>query len=133
VCGSAGECGPLMAYVPASCNDNNNCTVDGCDVCANDAHGACVHPPDLTAPGCNLAPGDACTGGFQCTSTFCADGVCCNRACDAPSETCNLPGSEGQCVVPAPVVSRRGVIVVGFLLAVIGLGGIQQAVRRPRG
>lgn len=135
VCG-AGACGDTDTFIPPSCNDNNTCTIDTCDPCANDCSGACVHQPDLTAIGCNLAPGDVCSAGFQCQSTFCADGVCCNRACTDSSERCNLAGSVGQCIAPAalaPVVSGRGTLTVGCLLAAIGLVGIRRAVRRPRG
>ena len=136
VCGSAGECGNAMPFVPPSCNDNNNCTIDSCDMCANNRSGACVHQPDLNATGCNLAPGEPCSAIFQCASTFCVDGVCCNSACDGPSEACNLPGSVGQCVTaaaPAPVVSGRGVLIIGCLLTAIGLLSLRRAVRRPRG
>jgi hypothetical protein len=131
VCGSAGECGLPRPYVPPSCDDNNNCTIDTCDACANNCTGMCAHQP-LNAPGCNLGPGVPCTTGFQCASTFCAKGACCNRACNGPTETCTLPGSVGQCVglAPAPMISERGVLIVGGLLTAIGLWGLQRLTRR---
>jgi hypothetical protein len=132
VCGSAGECGNAKAYVPSSCDDGNNCTIDTCDVCAGNRAGACAHQQDLTAAGCNLAPGTSCSDPSQCASTFCADGVCCNRVCDAAFETCNRPGTAGLCVGPAPVpvVSARGVLVIGCLLTGIGLWSLRRVVGR---
>jgi len=134
VCGAAGECGSPRRYVPPSCNDHNDCTIDSCDACTDSCGGACVHQPDLNASGCNLAPGAMCTAGSQCALTFCVDGVCCNRACTAPNETCNLPGSVGECVAlaPAPVVSGRGILIVGLLLTAMGFWGMRRAMRRPR-
>jgi hypothetical protein len=43
-----------------------------------------------------------CAGDGECESGSCADAVCCDRACDAACEACDLPGSEGTCAgVPA--------------------------------
>ena len=44
------------------------------------------------------ALGDACTGGDECDSTFCVDGVCCNRACDGQCEACDSSATPGTCV-----------------------------------
>ncbi len=41
--------------------------------------------------------GDACQGTQQCHSGFCADGVCCNSACDGECSGCNEPGFAGAC------------------------------------
>src|SRR5262249_20961914 len=32
--------------------------------------------------------GEPCTDGAQCGSGFCADGVCCDRACGGPCDVC---------------------------------------------
>ncbi|MEP6653413.1 MAG: hypothetical protein ABJA82_08650 [Myxococcales bacterium] len=40
-----------------------------------------------------------CTTDAECASGHCADGVCCNTACDAPA-TCNVSGSAGKCTCP---------------------------------
>jgi hypothetical protein len=47
----------------------------------------------------DLAPGGtACTGGDQCGSGFCTEGVCCEAAdCGGPCRSCHLPGSGGLC------------------------------------
>ncbi len=41
--------------------------------------------------------GDACGAGSDCKSGFCADGVCCDTACDNDCESCAVPGAEGTC------------------------------------
>lgn len=76
---------------------------------------ACVgSDPDLAGPadgdGGPLGPdgvdgvaptpgsGGRCERDDQCESAFCADGFCCDKACDGQCEACNEPGKEGQCV-----------------------------------
>jgi hypothetical protein len=47
------------------------------------------------------ANGAACTAGMNCTSTFCADGVCCDTACNGAWQACaaakKYAGAEGTC------------------------------------
>jgi len=43
------------------------------------------------------ANGQACSGGSECASGHCVDGVCCNTACTGTCKACNLAGSEGTC------------------------------------
>jgi hypothetical protein len=43
------------------------------------------------------AQGAACADGRQCTTGHCADGVCCDTACDGVCLTCNPPSSPGTC------------------------------------
>lgn len=45
--------------------------------------------------------GAACQSSVECSSTFCADGVCCNSACTGSCDRCNLPNLSGTCS-PAP-------------------------------
>ncbi len=46
--------------------------------------------------------GSGCFSGSECPSGFCADGVCCDRACDGACESCNLPTISGTCApIPA--------------------------------
>jgi hypothetical protein len=62
--------------------------------------GAGDHP---TADGGQIGSiGSACSAGNQCASGFCADGVCCNEACDGTCRTCASPESLGRCI-PADV------------------------------
>lgn len=46
-----------------------------------------------------VAVGLTCKNDSDCASNFCADGVCCNRACTASCEACNESGTVGTCVV----------------------------------
>ena len=45
--------------------------------------------------------GETCIGAGQCESGFCADGVCCDVACDGQCEACAEPGREGGCTLIA--------------------------------
>lgn len=47
------------------------------------------------------ANGAGCLVASECVSGFCADSVCCDRACDAVNEFCTLPGLVGTCVAVA--------------------------------
>lgn len=129
-----GNCSVLEDFVPPSCMDDNPCTNNSCDVCANGCTGACVITPVNNSSICDLPIAARCEANGQCTSGFCADGVCCNTACDGALNSCNTPGLVGQCIAPAPApaISWRGLLVVGFLLIAIGTLGIRALQRLPR-
>lgn len=84
-------------------DDMNECTIDDCTdmgmptfmnatagtACMNgmgkcDGMGKCVTPT-------------TCMNNADCPSGFCADGYCCDTACDTACKSCNLPGSQGTC------------------------------------
>jgi len=50
---------------------------------------------------CGKCNGETCANAGECKLNFCADGVCCNVACDATAlcRSCNLPGKAGTCSV----------------------------------
>src|SRR6185369_8415806 len=60
-------------------------------------------------------PGGACAAGRECKSGFCADKVCCDRACTEPCEACTkaLRGSgvDGTCGVVAADTNPRSTCV----------------------
>lgn len=123
----------LLCANSTDCDDNNPCTNDTCetcDLCVVNCTVGCMHMP-LNATGCNLDNGESCSVGGQCTSTFCADGVCCNTACDLDVQVCDVPGSVGTCtdIAPAPAVTYRGMLIVGILLIGIGIFGIKRTLR----
>ena len=54
--------------------------------------------PDGGGSGEGGPPARTCTTNADCTGGgVCADGVCCDRACDGVCESCSAPGSEGKC------------------------------------
>ena len=80
--GGVGSCLP----VAAGKTDTNAATA-----CAGDS--ACDGKG-----GCKLLSGEACKLAADCLSGFCADGVCCEAACDGTCKTCQLSGGVGKCV-----------------------------------
>lgn len=106
IAGKVGRCSPIeetsevaAACAPYVCDGINGTCPTTCTTqrqCAAgrfcDGAGACVVLKSL---------GDACTSSSQCTSTFCADGTCCDKPCSGSCDRCNLPGSLGACS-PAP-------------------------------
>lgn len=75
--------------------------------------------------------GQVCADPGECASGFCEQGVCCNEACNGTTETCNQPGSLGECsqVLPAPSLSWAGQFLSATLLTLLGWFGL----RRMRG
>jgi hypothetical protein len=69
-----------------------------------------------------LDDGAACMSNMECTSTFCADGVCCNTACDGANQSCNQPGSVGVCLAQiAPATSAPAMSIPGLAVATLTL------------
>lgn len=71
-----------------------------------------------TATGTPQPDGAACTTPAQCVSTFCEDGVCCDRSCDGLGESCSVPGHIGECTAVAPVPAASSTGLVAMLLVV---------------
>jgi len=66
--------------------------------------------------------GVTCAQGSDCESGFCVDGVCCDRACNASGEACNLPPTAGICATmptAVPTTSSRGLLLGGLVLLAI--------------
>jgi MYXO-CTERM domain-containing protein len=93
-CSTAGECeAETTSCDPYTCN----ATAVACRTkCAGDSEcaegalckdGVCERKPD----------GEACDAANECTSGFCADGVCCNEACEGRCEACDGTNSGGTC------------------------------------
>ncbi len=94
-CTGAGKCvgGTGALCAPYSCGAvgcKTTCLVDGdCAATHYCGAGACV---------LKKAKGATCATTSECTSpNQCADGVCCDSACDKACEACNLSGSAGVC------------------------------------
>ena len=70
--GIPGVCSTVInAQDPDTCTGNNQCSATGV---------------------CLLKDGQSCGAGTQCASGFCADGICCNAACNGPCDQCVSPG-----------------------------------------
>jgi hypothetical protein len=98
--------------VSGHCADGTCCNVDcagSCQTCAA-TPGTCTavkgaEDPDSctgsygcgAAGTCKKKNGQWCSSGDLCQSTFCADGTCCDTACDGGCDACNLSGSIGVC------------------------------------
>jgi len=85
------------ADCPGNCMACNTTThtcaaVKGMD----DPNGRCTGTCDATGA-CKTKQGQSCTTGTQCVTGNCADGVCCNSACNGSCEFCNgtTPGTCG--------------------------------------
>ncbi len=76
--GADGVCGPIQVNT----DPQNECA--GALSCTGSAS-------------CQKGPGAACATASECASNFCVDGVCCNTACGALCQACNLAGSLGTC------------------------------------
>jgi len=60
--------------------------------------GSCANGQACDGSGnCLSGNGQACTSAATCASGFCADGVCCNSACNGVCTSCNLAGQVGKC------------------------------------
>jgi hypothetical protein len=113
---SGGACQDATACTTGACVDGHCCATPSCGSCS-----ACTGPmgtcqkvtaapdPDsctgtsaCDASGmCKKQIGSACSRNGDCLSGFCADKVCCNSACNAPCQSCKLPGAAGTCGTPS--------------------------------
>jgi hypothetical protein len=100
VCDGQGSC---LVSQPISCRPTR-CQAGSClTTCGGD--GDCISPAVCRQGSCG-SPGNHqdCTQPNQCASGNCVEGVCCDRACTSPCETCALPNSRGRCS-PRPAAS----------------------------
>jgi len=79
--------------VPFRCDSSTNECVTTCT-----SSDQCVAGHQCMNSSCGARPkGADCVQGEDCASGYCADGVCCNVACQGPCLSCNLMGREGTC------------------------------------
>ena len=84
----AKRCSYLSYASGASCQCDSYC-VTACD-CCSDACSACSR--------CPKSNGQSCSNNCECSSGYCADGVCCNSSCTGTCRTCYLSESyKGTC------------------------------------
>jgi hypothetical protein len=98
-CDGAGVCAALpgssTVVTPLACRDPSTTTVTTCDGSGHavTTEKACL-PGETCKDGlCKLSLGGACGKDEQCSSGHCADGVCCQDACDGSCQACSAMGS----------------------------------------
>lgn len=95
VCDGKGVC--------VECVDNTQCGGgfchgNTCSKCDDGTKNGAETATDCGGADCSpCADGQECGLGTDCTSTFCADGVCCAEACDGECLACDIAGSKGTC------------------------------------
>lgn len=101
-CDGAGGCaaGPSASCSPGRCDSTNACTLE----CASDSD--CSAGATCVGQRCRVR--GPCTDASQCSSGFCVDGNCCDRACEGTCEACDVAGQGGTCVpVTGPPHGQR--------------------------
>jgi hypothetical protein len=106
----AESCTANVYKPPSTCNSTGKCVAPDSLPCSpyacngNSCFGACTADANCLAPNvCNAnscgkkMPGASCSTGTECLSSFCAQGVCCDKACDGACQSCALPGMLGTC------------------------------------
>ncbi len=76
-----------------ACDMQGNC-VDACQDGVQDGNEAGIDCGGTCPLKCL---GDSCSGGAECKSGQCVDGVCCGSACNGLCQSCNIVGSQGTC------------------------------------
>lgn len=97
-CNGMGACGTPATTM---CMPGIKCSGGVClTMCMSSAD--CVAPYSCISGMCAKKPlGSGCGGGTECDSGHCADGVCCNAACDQACQACSAMGMCGA-VTSAP-------------------------------
>ncbi|MGD0947584.1 MAG: hypothetical protein ABSA52_09145 [Candidatus Binatia bacterium] len=141
-CTMASQCAPGLSCQTGTCLPCGGAEEPPCPTATPTPTGTTTPTPTVTPTPTStptptpLALGDACVSSAQCASTFCAPGgVCCNVPCNQPGQSCTLPGKVGLCQAQgtaAPAASPRGLIALGFVLAVLGVVGLRRAVLARR-
>jgi len=102
LCDGIGACvASKVACAPYACNSGGTACATSCAV---DTDCASSHYCDGSACAPKKSNGAVATASRECASGIVADGVCCNGACGAICEACDVEGSKGTCspVVDAP-------------------------------
>jgi len=80
------------------CQGADVCTAQGQCGCADGTQNGMETDIDCGGGVCgHCDQGDGCKVDTDCGTNACADGVCCDFACDAPCVACNIDGSVGTC------------------------------------
>jgi len=95
VCDGNGAC--VECLDDSTCN-GGYCFQNACATCDDGMKNGDETDVDCGGTHCGkCTAGKTCGLGDDCESTFCADGVCCNEACDEACLSCSLTGTVGEC------------------------------------
>ncbi|HSZ82547.1 MAG TPA: hypothetical protein VLA14_09700 [Polyangia bacterium] len=107
-CDGAGRCkpGPTTICAPYSCDATKGACFGACALSSQ-----CVAGQQCVNASCGKKmKGASCAKNADCASAFCADGVCCNVACQGGCVSCALPDRLGTCwPIDQGVADPRGV------------------------
>jgi hypothetical protein len=133
---AAGYCGPDSFKFTASdgmCT-SNQATVAIAVSCAPAPTATPTSTPTATPTSTPTvtprAIGETCASGSQCASTFCADGVCCDTACQGLGQQCDQPGQIGTCATAAPAPAMSWAALLAGLGLVSSIAALQLRRRR---
>jgi hypothetical protein len=94
-CDGVGACQPSATLVcaPYGCDPTTGACYDACTEASQ-----CVSGRSCINASCGeKMKGASCADNSDCESGFCADGTCCNVACQGGCVSCALPGRLGTC------------------------------------
>ena len=97
-CANDAECKTGFCTDGVCCDRRCDGTCEACTAAKKTSgeDGVCgAVPPGVGT--CILKLGEACKGGNECGTGFCAQGVCCDSTCDGQCLSCNLQGKVGRC------------------------------------
>jgi hypothetical protein len=92
-CNASGQCvaPDLIPCSPYVCNGTARCF----NACTNNTQ--CLTPNTCATNSCGLKElGAMCSAANECKSSFCAQGVCCDQACNSACKSC-VAGMQGHC------------------------------------
>lgn len=97
-CNDMGKCAECFIDADCTMGTTPSCFMDACISCSDGMKNGDEVDVDCGGTKCTKkCSGDACTDGMECKSTHCADGVCCDTACNTACKSCNLAAAPGTC------------------------------------
>ncbi|MBL8717532.1 MAG: hypothetical protein JNL79_16215, partial [Myxococcales bacterium] len=142
VSGKVGTCSPISGAPTAghaTCAPYASCSAGACtSACATEAD--CTKDAWCAGTTCvaRKADGVTCSASKECVSGVCADGVCCNTACDGACEACAETGKVGTCVAVSgaprgghPACKDDGATPIGGACGLACLGVNRKACELP--
>jgi hypothetical protein len=97
-CDAMGNCVACLIDMDCTTGTQPSCFMNACVSCSDGMMNGDETGIDCGGTKCTgKCNGDTCAMGMDCKSGFCADGVCCNTACDTTCKSCNIAATKGTC------------------------------------